>query len=66
MIVLVSANTIAERISVSANFIRDQATAGKFESYNLSPRCVRYDPNEVAAALGFTWGDAPKTSIPTP
>lgn len=63
---LVSAKTIADRIEVSPNFIRDQATAGKFKAYNLSSRAVRYDPNEVAKALGFTWSDdAPKTSSPT-
>ena len=62
---LVSAKAIATRIGMSANFIRDQAAAGRFPEYRFSERAVRYDPNEVAAALGFAWSDdAPKTSIP--
>jgi hypothetical protein len=62
----VSAKTIAERIGMSANFIRDQAAAGRFPEYRFSERAVRYDPNEVAKALGFTWIDeVPETSQPT-
>jgi hypothetical protein len=57
MIIYVSAAEIAKRISMSENYIHDQAKKGLYKAHHFGPRAVRYDPQEVAKAIGFVWSD---------
>jgi hypothetical protein len=53
--VLVKAQTIAHRISVTGRYVLQLADAGKIPCVRIGAKCVRFDPHAVAAALGFQW-----------
>ncbi len=52
---LVAAPTIARRISVTPRYILQLAEAGKIPCIRIGRKCVRFEPEAVAAALGFQW-----------
>lgn len=48
---LVNADTVAARYGVSGRYILQLAAQGKIPSLRLGRKCVRFDPDAVAAAL---------------
>ena len=47
----VDAVALAEMLSVKPRLVRQWARAGRIPSVRLSPRIVRFDPDEVEKAL---------------
>jgi len=52
---LVAAPAIARRLSVTGRYILQLAAADKIPCVRIGPKCVRFNPNHVAKALGFEW-----------
>lgn len=50
----VAAPIIAKRFSVTSRYILQMAAAGKIPCIRLGFKCVRFNPAEVAQALGVT------------
>lgn len=48
---LLSARVVAHQLGVTANTVKSWARAGKIASVRLSARCIRFDPDAVAAFL---------------
>jgi excisionase family DNA binding protein len=55
---LVAAPAIARRMSVTGRYILQLAEQGRIPCVRIGPKCVRFSPDAVAKALGFTWGAA--------
>lgn len=52
---LVAADVIARRMSVTGRCVLKWADENKIPCVRLGKKCVRFFPNDVAAALGFQW-----------
>jgi hypothetical protein len=52
---LVAAPVIARRISATPRYILQLAAAGRIPCVRIGAKCVRFEPQAVAAALGFNW-----------
>jgi len=52
---LVAAPIIARRISATPRYILQLAAAGRIPCIRIGAKCVRFEPQAVAAALGFNW-----------
>ena len=52
---LVAAPVIARRISATPRYILQLAAAGRIPCVRIGQKCVRFEPQAVAAALGFNW-----------
>lgn len=52
---LVAAPIIARRISATPRYILQLAAAGRIPCVRIGAKCVRFEPQAVAAALGFAW-----------
>jgi excisionase family DNA binding protein len=53
----VAAPVIARRLSVTGRYILQLAVQGRIPCLRLGKKCVRFDANAVAAALGIQWKD---------
>ena len=56
--VLVAAPVIAHRISATPRYILQLAASGRIPCIRIGQKCVRFEPQAVAAALGFNWEGA--------
>ena len=54
----VAAPVIARRISATPRYILQLAAAGRIPCIRIGQKCVRFEPQAVAAALGFNWEGA--------
>lgn len=52
---LVAAPAIARRMSVTGRYVLQLAEQGRIPCVRIGPKCVRFNPDAVAAALGFSW-----------
>ena len=52
----VAAPTIAKRFSVTSRYVLQLAAAGRIPCIRLGFKCVRFNPQAVAVALGITEG----------
>lgn len=52
---LVAAPAIARRMSVTGRYVLQLAEQGRIPCVRIGPKCVRFNPNAVAKALGFEW-----------
>jgi len=52
---LVAAPVIARRISATSRYILQLAAAGRIPCIRIGAKCVRFEPQAVASALGFNW-----------
>lgn len=52
-VLLVPASAIARRLSVSIRYVHLLAEQGKIPVCRFGKGCVRFNPNEVLAALGI-------------
>ena len=52
---LVAAPVIARRISATPRYILQLAAAGRIPCVRIGAKCVRFEPQAVASALGFAW-----------
>ena len=48
---LLSARELADHIGVSTRSIQNWCKAGRLPSISITPRCIRFDADAVAAAL---------------
>ena len=48
---IVTAAELAEQLSLKAKTIRDWARQGKIPALRMSPKVIRFDPDEVIRAL---------------
>ena len=49
---LVNADVIGKRYGISGRYVLKLASEGKIPSLKIGRKCVRFDPNAVAKALG--------------
>lgn len=54
----VAAPVIARRLSVTPRYVLQLAEQGRIPCVRLGRKCVRFDANAVAAALGIQWKTA--------
>lgn len=52
---LVPAAVIGRKISVTGRYILQLAEQNRIPCNRIGPKCVRFNPAAVAAALGFEW-----------
>jgi len=53
----VAAPAIARRLSVTGRYILQLAEQERIPCIRLGRKCVRFNPDAVAAALGIQWKD---------
>lgn len=51
----VAAPVIARRLSVTGRYVLQMAEQKRIPCVRLGRKCVRFNPDAVAAALGFEW-----------
>jgi excisionase family DNA binding protein len=44
---LVTAQEVADRLGLAVSTVRWAAWAGKLPAIRMSPRCIRFDPDEI-------------------
>ncbi len=54
----VAAPAIARRLSVTGRYILQLAEQGRIPCIRLGRKCVRFNPDAVAAALGIQWNSS--------